>query len=259
VTGVDIASNAILIARERARAENLDAAFDEGDAELLPYPNASFDVVTSLFGAMFAPRPDLVARELLRVCRPGGIIAMANWTKTGFIGQTFAVYGRFIAPPGMPAPVLWGDEPTVRERFGTDVSDLRMTRVMYRFDYPFQPAQVVDFFATITDRLTERSMPYLLASKRPCTTTSFASGRRTICRTTPHAPPWTPNTSMSWPCADNDTLRAYRSPCSRIPIDTDAGSQLQHSGAVGQHHEDLAIQPSAGARRHEVDQAVLRP
>jgi SAM-dependent methyltransferase len=146
VTGVDIASNAILIARDRARTENLDATFDEGDAEILPYGDGSFDVVTSLFGAMFAPRPDLVARELLRVCRPGGIIAMANWTRRGFIGQTFAVYGRFIAPPGMPAPVLWGDESTVRERFGADVSDLRMTRVMYRFDYPFQPARVVDFF-----------------------------------------------------------------------------------------------------------------
>jgi SAM-dependent methyltransferase len=146
VTGVDIASNAILIARDRARAENLDATFDEGDAELLPYGDASFDVVTSLFGAMFAPRPDLVAHELLRVCRPGGTIAMANWTKAGFIGQTFAVYGRFIAPSGMPAPVLWGDESTVRERFGADVSDLRMMRVMYRFDFPFQPAGVVAFF-----------------------------------------------------------------------------------------------------------------
>jgi SAM-dependent methyltransferase len=146
VTGVDIALNAILIARERARAEGLDARFDEGDAESLPYPDASFDVVASLFGAMFAPRPDLVAHELLRVCRPGGIVAMGNWTKTGFIGQMFAVYGRFIAPPGMPAPVLWGDETAVRERFGNDVSDLRLTRVMYRFDYAFSPAQVVDFF-----------------------------------------------------------------------------------------------------------------
>jgi SAM-dependent methyltransferase len=146
VTGVDIALNAILIARDRARTENLDAKFDEGDAESLPYGDASFDVVTSLFGAMFAPQPDLVARELLRVCRSGGLIAMANWTSTGFIGQTFAIYGRFIAPPGMPAPVLWGDESTVRERFGTAVSDLRTTRVMYRFDYPFEPARVVDFF-----------------------------------------------------------------------------------------------------------------
>jgi ubiquinone/menaquinone biosynthesis C-methylase UbiE len=89
VTGVDIAVNSIRAARDRAQAEALPAQFDEGDAEALPYPDASFDVVASLFGAMFAPRPDLVAQELVRVCRPGGMIAMANWTKAGFIGQMF--------------------------------------------------------------------------------------------------------------------------------------------------------------------------
>jgi len=145
VTGVDIAANSIRAARERAQAA-LPAQFDEGDAEALHYADASFDVVASLFGAMFAPRPDLVAQELVRVCRPGGTIAMANWTKTGFIGQMFALVSKFIAPPGMPSPVLWGDESTVRERLGSAVADLRMTRVMYRFDYPFSPAGVVDFF-----------------------------------------------------------------------------------------------------------------
>jgi SAM-dependent methyltransferase len=146
VTGVDFAANSILAAQERAQAEALPAQFDEGDAEALPYADASFDVVASLFGAMFAPRPDLVAQELVRVCRPGGTIAMANWTKTGFIGQMFALVSKFIAPPGMPAPVLWGDEATVRERLGSASADLRLTRVMYRFDYPFSPAGVVDFF-----------------------------------------------------------------------------------------------------------------
>jgi len=146
VTGVDIAVNSIRAARERAQAEALPAQFDEGDAEALPYAGASFDVVASLFGAMFAPRPDLVAQELVRVCRPGGTIAMANWTKTGFIGQMFAIVAAFIAPTGMPSPVLWGDESTVRERLGSAVADLRLTRVMYRFDYPFSPAGVVDFF-----------------------------------------------------------------------------------------------------------------
>jgi SAM-dependent methyltransferase len=145
-TGVDIAANSILAARERAQAEALPAQFDEGDAEALPYADASFDVVASIFGAMFAPRPDLVAKELARVCRPGGMIAMANWTRTGFIGQMFALVSRFIAPPGMPASVLWGNESTVRERFGTSVTDLQLTRVMYQFDYPFSPAGVVDFF-----------------------------------------------------------------------------------------------------------------
>ena len=146
VTGVDIADNWILAARGRAAAEGLDARFDEGDAEALPYPDASFDVVASIYGAMFAPRPERVAAELVRVCRPGGIVAMANWTKEGFIGQMFRTFARFIAPPGMPAPVLWGDEGVVRERFGAAVSDLRLTRVAYRFDYPFAPADVVEFF-----------------------------------------------------------------------------------------------------------------
>ena len=146
VTGVDIATNSILAARGRAASEGLDARFDEGDAEALPYGDASFDVVASIYGAMFAPRPERVASELLRVCRPGGTIAMANWTAEGFIGTMFKTFSRFIAPPGMPAPVLWGNENVVRERLGAGVSDLRLTRVSYRFDYPFAPAEVVEFF-----------------------------------------------------------------------------------------------------------------
>ena len=146
VWGCDIAANSIAAARGRAQAEGLDAQFDEGDAEALPYPDARFDLVASIFGAMFAPRPSLVVKELLRVCRPGGRIAMANWTKEGFIGQMFRAITKFIAPQGMPSPVLWGDEATVRERFGSDVSALRLTRVNYRFDYPFPPAGVVEFF-----------------------------------------------------------------------------------------------------------------
>ena len=146
VTGVDIATNAILAARGRAASEGLDARFDEGDAEALPYASASFDIVASIYGAMFAPRPERVAAELLRVCRRGGKIAMGNWTKDGFIGKMFKTFARFIAPPGMPSPVLWGEESVVRERFGAGVSDLRLTRVNYRFDYPFAPADVVEFF-----------------------------------------------------------------------------------------------------------------
>jgi SAM-dependent methyltransferase len=146
VTGVDIATNAILAARGRAAAEELDAHFDEGDAEALPYADRRFDVVTSLYGAMFAPNPELVSAELLRVCRPGGRIAMGNWTKDGFIGMVFKTIARFIAPPGMPSPVLWGDETVVRERLGAGLSDLRCQRVKYRFDYPFGPAEVVEFF-----------------------------------------------------------------------------------------------------------------
>jgi SAM-dependent methyltransferase len=146
VWGCDIAANSIAAARGRAQSEGLTGQFDEGDAEALPYEDDRFDLVATIFGAMFAPRPDLVAKELVRVCKPGGSIAMANWTKEGFIGQMFKTIAKFIAPPGMPSPVLWGDEATVRERFGSSVSALRLTRVSYRFDYPFSPAGVVEFF-----------------------------------------------------------------------------------------------------------------
>lgn len=95
---------------------------------------------------MFAPRPERVAAELTRVCRPGGMIAMANWTPGGFIGQMFKTIAKYIAPGGMPSPVLWGDEPTVRERIRDGVAELRLTRRMYPFDYEFGPAEVVGFF-----------------------------------------------------------------------------------------------------------------
>ena len=146
VTGLDIAGNLVKRARTRARAEGLSAHFEEADAEALPFDDASFDVVVSLIGAMFAPRPDHVAKELLRVCVPGGAIAMANWTPQGFIGQMFKTVSKFIAPSGMPSPVLWGDEPTVRERLGHGLSQLSLTRRQYLFSYPFPPAEVVEFF-----------------------------------------------------------------------------------------------------------------
>jgi SAM-dependent methyltransferase len=146
VSGVDIAGNLVERARSRAQAEGLTTRFEEADAEALPFDDASFDVVTSLIGAMFAPRPQLVAQELLRVCVPGGTIAMANWTPQGFIGHMFKAVSKFIAPSGMPAPVLWGDESTVRERLGHGLSELSVTRRQYLFDYPFPPSEVVEFF-----------------------------------------------------------------------------------------------------------------
>ncbi len=149
VTGIDIATNSIEQARARARAENLDARFDEGDAEMLPYEDASFDIVLSLIGAMFAPRPELVAAELKRVCRLGGKIIMGNWTPSGFIGQMFKVYGKHVPPPAiMPPPVKWGDEDVVRERFKNGISHLKLSRHLYPFRYPFSPAEVVEFFRT---------------------------------------------------------------------------------------------------------------
>lgn len=146
VTGVDIASSLVERARVRAQAEGLKIRFEEADAEALPFDDASFDVVVSLIGAMFAPRPDHVAKELLRVCAPGGTIAMANWTPQGFVGQMFKTIAKFIAPSGMPSPTLWGDEATVQARLGSGLAKLQPTKRSYTFSYPFPPDEVVEFF-----------------------------------------------------------------------------------------------------------------
>ena len=146
VTGVDIAANWVERAQARARAEGVNARFKVADAEALPFEAASFDVIVSLIGAMFAPRPDLVAKELLRVCTPGGTIGMANWTAEGFVGQMFKNVAKFIGPSGMPSPVLWGNEATVQERLGHGSSTLSLIRRQYLFSYPFPPSEVVEFF-----------------------------------------------------------------------------------------------------------------
>lgn len=148
VTGVDIAPYLIEQAIERAAQENVSAEFDVGDAEDLPYEDRSFDLVMTMFGAMFAPRPDIVTAELKRVCRPGGVIAMANWTPQGFIGQMFKTTGKHVPPPaGMPSPLLWGDETTVRERFfAHGVTDLQMIRREIDFIFPMSPEDVVEHF-----------------------------------------------------------------------------------------------------------------
>lgn len=147
VTGLDLAANLVAQAQARAKAEGLTIRIDEGDAEELPYENASFDAVMSLFGAMFAPRPELVASEMLRVCRPGGKIAMGNWTPTSHVAQMFKIGAKYVPPsPEMPSPLLWGDEATCRTRFGAGVSELKVTKYLYPFHYPFSPAKVVDFF-----------------------------------------------------------------------------------------------------------------
>jgi SAM-dependent methyltransferase len=147
VTGVDIAPNLLEQARKRAAAEHLNIRFDEGDAEDLPYADGEFDIVVTMFGAMFAPRPDRTAAELIRVCRPGRLIAMGNWTPQGFVGKTFQATAKMAPPPpGVPPPVLWGDEVTVRQRFAHDTSTLTLTRHNVTFEYPFSPKEVVGFF-----------------------------------------------------------------------------------------------------------------
>jgi SAM-dependent methyltransferase len=133
--------------RQRTSEEKLQADFEEGDAEALPYPDAHFDVVMSMFGAMFGPRPELVAAELARVCRPGGTIAMANWTPESLVAKQFATGNRYVPPPaGIPAPVLWGDEQVVSQRLGPHSSAIQTNRQMVDFDYPLPPREVVEFF-----------------------------------------------------------------------------------------------------------------
>ena len=147
VRGVDIATNLLEQGRARAASEGLRVTFEEGDAEQLPYGDAAFDTVISMFGVMFAPRPELVSAELLRVTRPAGTIALANWTPTGFIGQMFRIIAGHVPPPaGIPSPIKWGDEPTVQERLGAGTSAIRCTPRVMAFNFPFDGAELVEFW-----------------------------------------------------------------------------------------------------------------
>jgi 2-polyprenyl-3-methyl-5-hydroxy-6-metoxy-1,4-benzoquinol methylase len=149
VIGIDIAPNLLEQARDWARAERLSIEFDEGNAEQMPYPDAKFDVVVTMFGSMFAPRADAAGAELVRVCRPGGRIAMANWLPDGFIGKMFKIMGKHVAPPqGVPSPMMWGNEVIVAERLGNQVQDLRFTPRTITFNFPFDAAATVEAFRT---------------------------------------------------------------------------------------------------------------
>jgi len=147
VHGLDIATNLIGQARARARGEGLNINYREGDAEALPYEDASFDVVVSMYGVMFTPQPERIVDELRRVTKPGGMIALANWTPSGFIGKMFGVFRRHVTPPaGLPSPLLWGDEDIVRDRLRHGFDGLRLARRIARMRYPFDPAGTVEFF-----------------------------------------------------------------------------------------------------------------
>ena len=147
VTGIDIAPNLVAQADARAAAEGLSITLDVGNAEQLPYGRADFDTVVTMFGAMFAARPELVAAELLRVARSGGRIAMANWTPEGFVGEMLRTTVKYApAPAGVPSPLLWGRDEIVRERLGAGTSSLSVVRRLITFEYPFSPAQVVNEF-----------------------------------------------------------------------------------------------------------------
>jgi len=150
VYGVDIAENLVQHARQRALIAKLNAFFDVGDAEDLPYENNKFDVVISLIGAMFAPRPDQVVREFARVLKPGGQLIMANWTPASMPAQMFKVVASIVPPPtGIESPVLWGDEKTVLKRLNDDFTDIKLTRKIYpQWQYPFETGDLVNLFRT---------------------------------------------------------------------------------------------------------------
>jgi SAM-dependent methyltransferase len=147
VVGVDFVPALLDRARQRADAEGLDVTFQEADAESLPFPDASFDVVLSTCGAMFAPDQEQTARELLRVCRPGGRIGMVNWTPDSYVGELFRTIGRHMPPPpGLHPPVLWGSPDRLRELFGPDVT-ISAPRRSFRWRFPSAEHQV-EFFTT---------------------------------------------------------------------------------------------------------------
>jgi SAM-dependent methyltransferase len=149
VSGIDIAPNLIAEARLEARATGCAIAFEVGDAEALPYGNDQFDTTVTMFGAMFAYRPARAAAELLRVTRPGGRVAMANWTPEGFVGKMLRAHTAVVPPPaGVPSPLGWGQEETVRGRFGEGVTSLTCTRRTLELRFPFPPAAVTELFAT---------------------------------------------------------------------------------------------------------------
>ena len=148
VCGVDIVEDLIKQAKERAASEKLNAKFEVGDAEALPYKDNEFDYVVTMFGAMFAPRPEVTAGELVRVTKPGGTIAMANWTPDGFVGTFFKLGASYAPPPPVPPPILWGDEAMVKQRFGNQISDLKMKRWTFTQTIPMSPAEATEHFIT---------------------------------------------------------------------------------------------------------------
>src|SRR5436190_2151035 len=149
VVGVDYVPALLAHARERAAAEGLEAEFVEGDAQALPFDDGSFDVVISTFGAMFAPDQEKTASELLRVCRSGGKIGMANWPPRGVVGGTvFKITAEHAPPPpGIQPPVLWGTEERLRELFGDGVSELTVNQAFWNFRYE-SPEAWLEFFKT---------------------------------------------------------------------------------------------------------------
>lgn len=148
VTSTDYVPELLDQGRRRAAAEGLDIRFRVADAEQLPFENDCFDGVASTFGVMFAPHQAQAASELMRVCRRGGKIGMANWTPEGFIGQLFATLGRHLPPPqGLSSPALWGRETWLRDVFGSAAGRFVIVQKEFVFRYG-SPEHFLDVFRT---------------------------------------------------------------------------------------------------------------
>jgi SAM-dependent methyltransferase len=149
VTGLDMVPRLLEEARARAAREGLRIRFDEGFAEALPYPDGSFDVLVSMFGIMFSPLPATVASEMARVLRPGGRLALANWTPSGFSGKMSAVAGRYLPPPpqGATSPLLWGEEATVRDWLKPGFDSVETSVVAVTWELQRGAAGSAEFFA----------------------------------------------------------------------------------------------------------------
>lgn len=146
VTSTDYVPALLEQGRQRAAADRLEISFRHADAERLPFPDASFDVVLSTFGVMFAPDQPRAATELLRVARRGGRIGLASWTPEGFLGRLFETMSSFVPPPaGLESPMAWGSEARMAGLFGSRASDVKTTRRTYFFRYR-SAAHWVEFF-----------------------------------------------------------------------------------------------------------------
>lgn len=148
VVSTDYVASLLEDSARRAEAEGLSVTYRQADAEALPFDDASFDNVVSTFGVMFAPDQARVAEELVRVCRPGGRIGMANWTPGGFIGRLFEVIGGYVTPPaGVSSPANWGDEVFLDANFTTRTKDVHALLKQFTFRY-HSPAHWLDVFGT---------------------------------------------------------------------------------------------------------------
>jgi SAM-dependent methyltransferase len=148
VTSTDYVPSLLERGRKRAAADGLTIQFREADAEALPFADGTFDAVVSTFGVMFTPNQEKAAAELLRVCKSGGRIGLANWTPDGFIGQLFKILGKYLTPPaGSKSPALWGTRGHLTELFGPEILAIKSEPRNFNFRYR-SPEHFIDVFKT---------------------------------------------------------------------------------------------------------------